>query len=137
MAGFTAKGDIRLSNGWVVSKDFGHLAHGYVTTSHASQGKSVDHVILGQSAESLPASSQQQFYVSVSRGKSRVTIHTDDKRALLEAVTRTDDRQTATELLADPRDRVRIIETDRIARSTPTAPARAVITSAPRTGGGP
>ena len=38
VAGFNLRGDIRLDNGQVVAKDFGHLAHGYCATSHASQG---------------------------------------------------------------------------------------------------
>src|SRR6185437_14395012 len=33
---FTKDG-IELNNGWVIKNDFGHLQHGYVTTSHASQ----------------------------------------------------------------------------------------------------
>ncbi len=89
-----------LANGWTVSKDYGHLAHGYVVTSHASQGKTVDRVFIGQSSDSLPASSREQFYVSVSRGREQATIYTDDKEALLEAVSRSDDRLTATEFVA-------------------------------------
>ena len=46
VAGFTEGGDIRLKNGWVIAKDFGHLTHNYVTTSHASQGKTVDRVLI-------------------------------------------------------------------------------------------
>ena len=65
--GFTAAGDLVVDNGWVIGKDFGHIAHGYVVTSHASQGKTVDKVFIGQSHESLPASDRQQLYVSVSR----------------------------------------------------------------------
>ena len=42
--GFTKQGDIKLTNGFVVPKDYGGLAHGYVVTSHASQGKTVDSV---------------------------------------------------------------------------------------------
>jgi 6-phosphogluconolactonase (cycloisomerase 2 family) len=42
----------------VIARDFGHLAHGYVVTSHASQGKTVDKVFIGQSQQSLPASSR-------------------------------------------------------------------------------
>lgn len=98
--GFDAGGNIVLANGWTVSKDYGHLAHGYVVTSHASQGKTVDRVFIGQSSDSLPASSREQFYVSVSRGRERATIYTDDKEALLEAVSRSDDRLTATEFVA-------------------------------------
>ncbi len=75
-----------LENGWTVGKDFGHLAHGYVVTSHASQGKTVDRVFVGQSSQSFPASSREQFYVSASRAREQVIIYTDDKEALLEAV---------------------------------------------------
>ena len=98
--GFDAGGNIVLANGWTVSSDYGYLAHGYVVTSHASQGKTVDRVFIGQSSDSLPASSREQFYVSVSRGREQATIYTDDKEALLEAVSRSDDRLTATEFVA-------------------------------------
>ena len=100
VAGFTAAGDVRLDNGWVVARDFGHLAHGYVTTSHAAQGKTVDRVLVAQSAASLGATSREQFYVSASRGRERVTVYTDDKAALRDAVTRSDAGLAATELVA-------------------------------------
>ena len=47
--GFTPAGDVVVDNGWVIGRDFGHVAHGYVVTSHASQGKTVDKVLIGQS----------------------------------------------------------------------------------------
>ena len=96
--GFTAAGDLVVDNGWVIGKDFGHIAHGYVVTSHASQGKTVDKVFIGQSHESLPASDRQQLYVSVSRGREQAVIFTDDKQALREAVARDRERLTATEV---------------------------------------
>jgi len=98
---FDANGNIVLTNGWTIDKDYGHLAHGYCVTSHASQGKTVDRVLIGQSAESFPASSREQFYVSVSRGRRGVTVYTDDKESLLHAVSRSDDRLTATEFVHD------------------------------------
>jgi len=110
--GFDVSGNIVLANGWTVSKNYGHLAHGYVVTSHASQGKTVDRVLIGQSSDSLSASSREQFYVSVSRGRERATIYTDDKEALLDAVSRTDDRLTATEFVAgrDVRERAATLQ---------------------------
>ncbi len=96
---FTKSGDLVLGNGWVVAKEFGHLDYGYVATSHASQGKTVDHVLIGQSAASFGASSREQFYVSASRGREKATIYTDNKHALLEAISRSDDRLTATEFV--------------------------------------
>lgn len=99
VAGFTLSGDIRLANGWTVAREFGHLAHGYCTTSHASQGKTVDLVFLAQGAESFPASSREQFYVSVSRGREGVRIYTDDVAALRQRVRESGMRGSATELL--------------------------------------
>jgi ATP-dependent exoDNAse (exonuclease V) alpha subunit len=74
---FDKRGDIVLENGWTIARDFGHLAYGYVSTSHSSQGKSVDEVFVGQSSLSFPASSREQWYVSISRAKKRVTVYTD------------------------------------------------------------
>lgn len=98
VAGFTRKGDIRLNNGWIVDGRYGHIAHGYVTTSHASQGKTVDVVLIAQGAQSFGASSLEQFYVSVSRGKDRVQIYTDDKDGLRGAIARSSQRMSAMEL---------------------------------------
>ena len=58
----------------------------------------MDCVLIAQASASFPASSQEQAYVSISRGRKNTTIFTDDKRALLEAVSHSDDRLTATEL---------------------------------------
>jgi hypothetical protein len=97
---FDEDGNIVFDNGWTIGKDFGHLAHGYVVTSHASQGKTVDRVFVGQSSHSGLASSREQFYVSCSRGREAVTVYCDDKEALREAVAQSDDRVAATELLS-------------------------------------
>lgn len=99
VAGFTRQGDIKLSNGFVVPKDYGGLAHGYVATSHASQGATVDHVLVALGAESLVAANRQQFYVSASRGKESVRLYTDDKEAMLASVKKDAARLSATELI--------------------------------------
>ena len=96
---FDAEGNLVLANGWKVAKHFGHLAYGYAVTSHASQGKTVDRVFIAQSSVSKPASSREQFYVSVSRGRERAVIYTHNKQALREAVSQTDERLTATEFI--------------------------------------
>lgn len=77
-----------------------HLAHGYVATSHASQGSTVQHVFIAQGAESFGAANREQFYVSVSRGKRGVHIFTDDKEGLREAVGRTGARVFAVDFRA-------------------------------------
>ena len=91
---------IRLSNGAVIPPDFGHVTHGYYTTSHGSQGETADRLLLAEGAESLPAASREQFYVSVSRGRKSAKIYTDDKEALLERIHNTSHRLSATELMA-------------------------------------
>ena len=97
IAGIRKNGEIELANGWTLPKNFGHMTHGYVTTSHASQGKTVDNVLVSQSSQSFMASYMEQFYVSVSRGKKSVKIFTDDKEELLKAVSRSGERETALE----------------------------------------
>ena len=98
---FTPEGDIQLANGWIVGKDYGNLAHGYCQTSHSSQSKTVDHVLIAQSA-SLGASSVEQFYVSVSRGRDAVTVYTDNKAWLAKAVQSSGARLSAKELVSCP-----------------------------------
>ncbi len=97
--GFTRQGDIRLANGFVVPKNYGGIAHGYVVTSHASQGKTVDASLIALGRESFSAANKQQFYVSVSRGREAVRLYTDDKAAMMEAVQSSAARLSATELM--------------------------------------
>jgi conjugative relaxase-like TrwC/TraI family protein len=106
--GFTSKGDIRLTNGWTIDKDFGHISHGYSVTSQASQGKTVDRVFIGISSASLPAASREGFYVACSRGREFLRIYSDNKEALLEAINhQSDDRLSATEFVAEREQRER------------------------------
>lgn len=98
--GFTMDGDIKLTNGWVVSKDYGNLAHGYCLTSYSSQSKGVDRVFVAEGSESFRAADREQFYVSASRFKEALTIYTDDKHQLLEAVRKSSHRLSATDLVS-------------------------------------
>lgn len=97
---FDKQGNIKLSNGSVLSKEYGHFNLGYVITSHSSQGKTADKVIISQSSATFRASSMEQFYVSVSRGKQAVSIYTDDKESLKQAVSNSSQRTSAMELVA-------------------------------------
>jgi conjugative relaxase-like TrwC/TraI family protein len=96
--GFTKGGDIVVNHGWVIDRDFGHITHGYVATSHASQGTTVDKVFIGVSSQSLPATNQRTAYVAVTRGKEQAQIFTDDKNELFRVMSRTDDPMSATNL---------------------------------------
>src|SRR5579883_784645 len=98
VVGFTRAGDIIVDHGWVIDKEFGHLTHGYCTTSHASQGVTVHKVFVGISSQSLPATNQRTAYVALTRGKEQVQVFTDDKDELLKAMCRADDAMSATQL---------------------------------------
>ena len=97
-------GDVKLSNGRVLDAEQGNINYGYVSTSYASQGRTVNHVLIAQSTESGGASSAEQFYVSVSRGKKSVEIFTDNKEELREQIQRSHQRLSATELIKNQPD---------------------------------
>jgi ATP-dependent exoDNAse (exonuclease V) alpha subunit len=97
--GITKDGDIKLVNGWVISKDYGNLTHGYCLTSYSSQSKGVDCVFVAEGSESFHAADREQFYVSASRFKDALTIYTDDKHQLLEAVGKSSHRPSAMDLV--------------------------------------
>ncbi len=95
-------GDIVLKHGQILDGRRGNFDYGYVTTSHASQGKTVDHVFIAQGSDYSGAASSEQFYVSVSRGKKSVEIFTDDSDALRSQIQRSHQRISATELIKPP-----------------------------------
>jgi conjugative relaxase-like TrwC/TraI family protein len=99
VAGFTKSGDIRLTNGFTVQKDYGGLDHGFVVTSHASQGKTVDVSLIALGSESLAAANREQLYVSASRGREAVRLYTDDKASMFDAVKASAARLSASELV--------------------------------------
>ena len=91
--------DIRLSNGFVIPKNYGGISNGFVVTSHASQGKTVDVALVALGSESFAAATREQAYVSISRGREAVRIYTDDKTAMMDAVQGSAARLSATELM--------------------------------------
>lgn len=90
-------GDIILSNGTVLDSQHGHFTHGYCQTSHSSQSKSVRDVLVAQSEDSFVASSREQFYVSISRGKESIRIYTDNRDGLQQAVGNSSIRESGLE----------------------------------------
>ena len=94
-----ADGKIELSDGRTLSKDFRQFVRGYAVTSYASQGKTVDYVLFSDSAVRA-ATNDQQWYVTISRGRKGVHIFTTDKPQLRERITRSGQRPLALELAA-------------------------------------
>ncbi|MBL9137136.1 MAG: relaxase domain-containing protein [Verrucomicrobiales bacterium] len=88
---------IELQDGRALSKRYRTFAHGYAVTSHGSQGKTVDEVLVVASSVSLPAVNREQFYVSISRGRDRIQVFTDDRDLLEGHLTRSSTRVAAIE----------------------------------------
>ncbi|MFT3793642.1 MobF family relaxase [Flavobacterium sp.] len=86
-------------NTYHIDKGFGCINYGQCVTSHASQGKTVDEVFIYQPSTTFNASNAKQFYVSISRGKQKAHLFTDNKGELLEQVKEPGDRQSALELM--------------------------------------
>jgi len=88
-----------LTDGRVIPNNYRTFTHGYAVTSHAAQGKTVDEVLVVVSSRSLPAINQQQFYVSISRGRDACRVFTDDAEMLRSHVTRSSARLAAVEVV--------------------------------------
>jgi ATP-dependent exoDNAse (exonuclease V) alpha subunit len=110
--GFTKGGDIRLSDGKVLDKRYGHMEFGYVDTSYAAQGKTVDRVFIATGNESLAAAGKQQWYVSVSRGREACKVYVDSKEDVRDAIAKKGERMSAVELVGkNHRERASIYDT--------------------------
>jgi len=90
---------VLLADGRVIPTDYRTFTHGYAVTSHAAQGKTVDEVLIVASSRSLRAINQEQFYVSISRGRERCQIFTDDSDLLRSYVTHSSARLAAVEAM--------------------------------------
>jgi conjugative relaxase-like TrwC/TraI family protein len=92
-----ADGGIELTDGRVLDREYREFLPGYAVTSYGSQGKTVDYVLFSDSTIKA-ATSAQQWYVTISRGRRGIRIFTPDKEQLRENVTRSGHRPLALEL---------------------------------------
>ena len=76
-----------------------HIDHGIAVTSHASQAKTVDQVIVSVPVRAFSQANEAQFYVSMSRARWAMHVFTDSKVALRDAVTRPSKRLSSWELV--------------------------------------
>ena len=91
-----ADGKIELTDGRVLDKSFREFLPGYAVTSYGSQGKTVHYVLFSDSTIKA-ATSAQQWYVSISRGRRGILIFTPDKMQLRENLVRSGHRPLALE----------------------------------------
>ena len=79
---------------FTIPAGFVKVQHGYAVTSHASQGKTVDHVVVA--AVKMDA---KALYVSTSRGRQSVAVHVADHEFMSSAL-RDSSRTSAQDVLA-------------------------------------
>ncbi len=94
VAAFHPDGSIQTVEGKTIPADYRHFTHGYAITSHKSQGRTTDHVVVA--AERLDA---KAAYVACSRGRKSCTVLTPDRQALFAGLPRSADREAALDVL--------------------------------------
>jgi ATP-dependent exoDNAse (exonuclease V) alpha subunit len=105
--GFCSDGGIEREDGGVLGPSYRQFVPGYAVTSYGSQGKTVDYVLFSDSGVKA-ATNDQQWYVTISRGRRGIKIFTPDKEQLRENVIRSGQRKLALEIAKPwvPRQRV-------------------------------
>jgi conjugative relaxase-like TrwC/TraI family protein len=63
-----------------------HIAHAYVDTAFAAQGRTADHVMIHADSKATNLVDQKSFYVGISRAKESATIFTNDRGKLVSAI---------------------------------------------------
>jgi len=92
-----ADGRIALDDGRTLPTHYRQFVRGYAVTSYAAQGKTVDYVLFSDSAVKA-ATNEQQWYVTISRGRKGVKIFTADKIQLRQNITRSGNRTLAMDM---------------------------------------
>lgn len=92
-----ADGRIALNDGRTLPKNYRQFVRGYAVTSYAAQGKTVDYVLFSDSAVAA-ATNEQQWYVTISRGRRGVKIFTADKIQLRQSIAHAGDRPLALDM---------------------------------------
>ena len=87
-------GRITLADGRALSANYRRFTHGYAATSYAAQGKTVGHVLFSDSA-SRPATSAQQWYVTISRDAKASPFSRVTPEQLRANITRSGERPLA------------------------------------------
>jgi conjugative relaxase-like TrwC/TraI family protein len=90
-------GRIALTDGRILPKHYRQFVHGYAVTSYAAQGKTVDYVLFSDSAVKA-ATNEQQWYVTISRGRKGVKIFTADKIQLRQNIAHSGHRTLALDM---------------------------------------
>ena len=106
-----ADGCIALNDGRVLGKNYRQFVRGYAVTSYAAQGKTVDYVLFSDSAVKA-ATNEQQWYVTISRGRKGVKIFSADKIQLRQNITHSGHRTLALDMTSSVQELAKIWSRD-------------------------
>jgi hypothetical protein len=91
-------GSLETKEGKVIPPGFRHFGHGYVVTSHKSQGRTHDQVVIA--AERLDS---KAAYVACSRGRHQAQVFTPEKEHLFKGLEQPGDRLAALDVIGSSR----------------------------------
>jgi len=132
-------GQIILTDGRILPRDYHHFTHGYCLTSHMAQGKTAEAVIVVANGSSRMVN-REQFYVSISRGRSECRVYTNNKLNLRRRILETSERKAGIELVQELcvkqsqtilKRRASLVRSKTSSVPLPTTPPMASPTSAP------
>ncbi|MFT8643425.1 hypothetical protein [Gluconacetobacter sp.] len=63
-----------------------HIAHGWVATAFAAQGRTADRVLVHADSAASQLVDQKSFYVALSRARESVAVYTNDRAKLVAAI---------------------------------------------------
>jgi len=104
VSGVGTDGSVQLRDGRSLPVDYRQFGYGWAVTSYASQGKTVDHVFFSDSGVKA-ATNQEQWYVTISRGRKSVRVFTADKEALRQSIERSGHQELAVDIFGLRRSR--------------------------------
>ncbi len=107
-------GRIETAEGKMLPASYRQFTHGYVVTSHKSQGRTANHVVVAAARLDCKAA-----YVACSRGRQSCTVFTPEKEALFAGLPRSADRQAALDVLHEREGdrRLRAVQKKQFART--------------------
>jgi conjugative relaxase-like TrwC/TraI family protein len=100
-------GRIALNDGRTLPKNYRRFVRGYAVTSYAAQGKTVDYILFSDSAVKA-ATNEQQWYVTISRGRRGVKIFTADKIQLRQNIAHSGHRTLALDMTSSVQELAKI-----------------------------
>jgi len=82
---------VKLTNGKIIPAHFSdfsyqHWDYGYVSTIHVAQGDDGKRVLVLLNSHTKILHTERSFYVALSRAKSVITLYTDNKKEIAEAI---------------------------------------------------